>query len=172
MSPRTNRNPVAKEDTTATITDSIDIARAPDDVFVYVSDVVRHPEWQRELVSVELETDRPIRVGTRSGATRERASEASSRSATSSLSSIRRQRQRMREGNGPVSPRRVSHDSSPRQPTMRVRSMTMQVDFQGRGVGKLFIPLFRRKARTEVHDQLAQPEEQTRKRRLISPPTL
>ena len=36
----------------APITASVDIARSPEDVFAYISDLHRHPEWQEGLVSV------------------------------------------------------------------------------------------------------------------------
>jgi hypothetical protein len=40
----------------ASITTSVEIARSPEEVFGYITDVPRHPEWQEGLVSATLET--------------------------------------------------------------------------------------------------------------------
>jgi hypothetical protein len=47
------------------ITHSIDIARRPEDVFAYLDEFERHGEWQSQIVTAEVETDGPVRVGTR-----------------------------------------------------------------------------------------------------------
>jgi uncharacterized membrane protein len=44
---------------------SIDINRPAEEVFAYLDQVDRHNEWQSQLVSTTVETDGPIRVGTR-----------------------------------------------------------------------------------------------------------
>jgi uncharacterized membrane protein len=44
---------------------SIEIDRPPDDVFAYLDQVERHGEWQSAIVSAKVETDGPVRVGTR-----------------------------------------------------------------------------------------------------------
>jgi uncharacterized membrane protein len=49
----------------ASIAASVEIARSPEDVFAYISDVPRHPEWQEGLVSVSVESEGPIRAGSR-----------------------------------------------------------------------------------------------------------
>jgi len=47
------------------VANSIEIARRPEDVFAYVEQVDRHPEWQEKLVSSERKTEGPLRVGSR-----------------------------------------------------------------------------------------------------------
>lgn len=49
----------------APIVDSIEINRSPEDVFAYVDDLGKHAEWQEQLVSTQVETEGPTRVGTR-----------------------------------------------------------------------------------------------------------
>ena len=49
----------------AAITDTVEIARRPEDVFAYIDDLERHGEWQEEIVSVRVEGGGPTRVGTR-----------------------------------------------------------------------------------------------------------
>lgn len=48
----------------ATITRSIQIARAPDEVFAYLDDLEAHREWQEQIESATVLTDGPARVGT------------------------------------------------------------------------------------------------------------
>jgi uncharacterized protein YndB with AHSA1/START domain len=47
------------------IVSSIDIARPPDVVFSYATDPTRFAEWQRDVVDVRVEADRPPGVGAR-----------------------------------------------------------------------------------------------------------
>ncbi len=47
------------------IIESVEIARSPEDVFAYLDKLDRHGEWQPELVSSKIETEGPVRVGTR-----------------------------------------------------------------------------------------------------------
>lgn len=47
------------------ITESIEIERRPEDVFAYLDQLDRHHEWQSQIVSTNVETDGPTRVGTR-----------------------------------------------------------------------------------------------------------
>src|SRR5437763_13709488 len=54
----------------AAITETVEIARRPEDVFAYLDDLARHSEWQDSLSSVRVETDGPTRVGTRARETR------------------------------------------------------------------------------------------------------
>src|SRR5712692_820750 len=51
--------------TMAAITESVEIARRPEDVFAYLDDLARHGEWQEQIVSVTSVTDGPTRVGSR-----------------------------------------------------------------------------------------------------------
>ena len=54
----------------APIVASIEVERSPEDVFAYLDDLARHGEWQERIVSVEVETEGPTRVGTRAVDTR------------------------------------------------------------------------------------------------------
>ena len=47
------------------IRESVEIARRPEDVFAYLDDYSRHTEWQTNLVSAHVDTEGPIKVGTR-----------------------------------------------------------------------------------------------------------
>lgn len=52
------------------ITDSIEINRPQDEVFAYLDELDKHSEWQGDLISSKLETEGPVRVGTRASDTR------------------------------------------------------------------------------------------------------
>jgi uncharacterized protein YndB with AHSA1/START domain len=52
------------------IVSDIDIARPPDEVYAYVTDPSRFPEWQHDVVRVRVEPGRPPGVGTRFTTTR------------------------------------------------------------------------------------------------------
>jgi uncharacterized protein YndB with AHSA1/START domain len=53
----------------ASIVASTEISRNPDDVFAYVTDPTRLPEWQESVVEAES-SQTPARVGTRARVTR------------------------------------------------------------------------------------------------------
>ena len=61
----------------APIVRSAEFSRSPEDVFAYVMDFSRAPEWQENLVREELEGQGPVKVGSRFKMTRRigRASE-------------------------------------------------------------------------------------------------
>jgi uncharacterized protein YndB with AHSA1/START domain len=52
------------------IVSDIEIARPPDEVYAYVTDPSRFPEWQHDVVRVRLEGDPPPGVGSRFTTTR------------------------------------------------------------------------------------------------------
>ena len=52
------------------IVSDIEIARPPDEVYAYVTDPSRFPEWQHDVVRVRVEPGRPPGVGTRFTTTR------------------------------------------------------------------------------------------------------
>jgi uncharacterized protein YndB with AHSA1/START domain len=59
-------NPTPAEERIETmIKHSIEINRPAEEVFAYLDQVDRHNEWQGSLVSTTVETDGPVRVGTR-----------------------------------------------------------------------------------------------------------
>jgi uncharacterized protein YndB with AHSA1/START domain len=54
----------------ASIVESVEISRRPEDVFSYVTDPSRLPEWKESVVSVRQESDGPVAVGSRVVVTR------------------------------------------------------------------------------------------------------
>jgi uncharacterized protein YndB with AHSA1/START domain len=132
----------------APIVESIEISRSPEDVFSYVTDPSRLPEWQESVVSVRREDDAPIAVGSRVVVTRrvgrwERAMTAELTELNSPSSWA------VRGIDGPVRGN-VNGGIEPLDDGARSR-VTIELDFEGHGIGKLLVPLVvRRQAQKEV----------------------
>jgi len=47
------------------ITNTVEIARRPEDVFAYLDQLDRYVEWQEDLISTQVDAESPTRVGTR-----------------------------------------------------------------------------------------------------------
>jgi uncharacterized protein YndB with AHSA1/START domain len=132
----------------APIVSSIEIARSPAEVFQYVTDPSRIPEWQESAVDARAEGAGPPAVGSRVVVTRrvgrgERAmtTELTSHSPPTSWSG--------RGIDGPV--RGIFNGAiDPLEGGARSR-VTIELDFEGHGLGKLLVPLVvRPQARKEM----------------------
>jgi uncharacterized protein YndB with AHSA1/START domain len=132
----------------APIVESIEISRRPEEVFSYVTDPSCLPEWQESVVSVRRESDAPLAVGSRAVVTRRvgrrefaMTAELTELSSPSSWA--------VRGIDGPVRGM-VKGTIEPLGDGERSR-VTMVLDFEGHGIGKLLVPLVvRRQARAEM----------------------
>lgn len=133
------------------ITGSIEIARPPQEVFDYVTDLARQGEWQAAIVSVEVETEGPTRVGTRAvvtrhvpGGTRAFPFEVTEHDPP--------QRSSFQVTDGPVRPHGTvtftALDSGTRT------KVDFEMEFAGHGLGVLILPLAQRDARSQVPKDL------------------
>jgi uncharacterized membrane protein len=137
----------------AAINESIEVDRRPEDVFAYIDQLDRHGEWQGQIVSVKLETEGPTRVGSRAtdtrkvpGGPREFMYEITEHDPPRKAS--------FRVLNGPIRPFGTV-TVEPIADGSRSR-VTLTLDFEGRGFGKLLLPLVRMDAKKHV------PEDQQR----------
>ena len=140
------------------ITTSTEVDRSAAEVFAYATDPARFAEWQQGVVDGHMAGPADPEVGTSCQTTRRigRADRAS----TSELTHIDPPRTwGVRGIDGPI--RAVVEVSV--EPLAPDRSrLTIAVDFEGHGIGKLLVPLVvRREARKEMPANLA-----TLKRRL------
>jgi uncharacterized membrane protein len=137
----------------APIRESIEIDRRPEDVFAYLDQLERHGEWQGQIISVKLESEGPTRVGSR--ATDKRRVPGGPREFTYEITEHEPPRKAsFRVLNGPIRP----HGTVTVEPVgdgARSR-VTLELDFAGRGLGKLLLPLVRMDAKKHV------PEDQKR----------
>ena len=131
----------------APIISSVEIARSPEDVFTYIDQLGKHGEWQEQIVSTRVDTEGPTRVGTR--ATDTRRVPGGPREISYEITEYDPPRRASFRGtNGPV---RVAGTVSVEPVGDGSRSrLTLQLDFQGRGLGILFAPLVRTQARKQV----------------------
>jgi uncharacterized protein YndB with AHSA1/START domain len=132
----------------AAIVSSIEIARPPGEVFAYVADPSRLAEWQQSVVSSRMEGGGPPSVGSKAATTR-RVGRAE-RTMTMEMTNIDPPRSWAVRGiDGPVRGV-VDGTVEPLDEGARSR-VTIELDFEGRGLGKLLVPLLvRRQAQQEM----------------------
>ncbi len=138
------------------IVTTIEIARAATDVFHYVTDPGKFPEWQRGVVSGHMDGS-PTRVGSRCTTTRKIG--GAERQVTSEITEYDPPRRWADHGvEGPIRGV-VSVTVEPIEPGAGSR-LTIELDFEGHGIGKLLVPLFvRRQAAKEMPTNLAHVKE-------------
>jgi len=132
----------------APIVESIEIARRPEDVFSYVTDPSRLPEWQESVVSVRREGDAARTVGLRAVVTRRVGRRELAM--TVELTELNPPSSWAVRGiDGPVRGI-VNGTIEPLGDGERSR-LTIALGFEAHGIGKLLVPLVvRRQARTEM----------------------
>jgi uncharacterized membrane protein len=133
------------------ISGTIEIARPPQDVFDYVADLKRQGEWQEAIVSVEVETEGPTRVGTKAVETR-RVPGGTRTFPFEMTEHDSPRRSSFQVTGGPVRPHGTITLTSLENGT-RTR-VDVQLEFAGHGLGVLLLPLVHRDARREVPKNL------------------
>jgi uncharacterized protein YndB with AHSA1/START domain len=132
----------------APIVHSVEISRSPEDVFSYLTDVSRLNEWQESLVSARVEGGGPPAVGSRVTQTRRLGKRE--RTMTLEVTDHNPPRSWAFRGiDGPI--RAIGKGSiEPLENGARSR-VTIELDFEGHGIGKLLVPLVvRRQAQKEL----------------------
>ena len=132
----------------APIVSSVEIARRPEDVFSYVTDGSRLAEWQESLVSARAEGGGPPAVGSKLITTRRVG--RTERTMTMEMTELSPSRSWAARGiDGPVRAI-VNGTVEPLDDGARSR-VTIELDFEGHGIGKLLVPLMvRRQAKGEL----------------------
>jgi uncharacterized protein YndB with AHSA1/START domain len=135
---------------------STEIARSPDEIFAYVTDPKRLPEWQESVVRAES-SDTPGRVGTKARVTRRVGRREMTQSAE------------LAELNPPTSWVVRGLDGPVRGDVKGVieplgggthSRVTIELELRGHGIGKLLLPLFiRRKAQEEMPQNMQRLKE-------------
>jgi uncharacterized protein YndB with AHSA1/START domain len=131
----------------AAIRESIEISRSPAEVFAYLDDLSRHGEWQSQIVTSEVQTSGPTRVGTR---VKQRL-RIGKREQDMSYEITEHDPPRsfaFRGVDGSIRP--IGHGTvEPVADGARSR-VTIELDFEGHGLGKLLRPLVISQARKQV----------------------
>lgn len=136
----------------ASIATSVEIARNPEDVFAYITDVSRHPEWQEGLVSATLETKPPVGVGSR--VVHRRKLGPTTLATTSEITAFNPPELVSFRGlDGPI-----RAEGSQRVERVGEGSrVTFEMEMRGHGLGTLMLPMARRQATRQVaesHEKL------------------
>jgi uncharacterized protein YndB with AHSA1/START domain len=130
----------------APIVTSIEIARGAEDVFSYAIDPSLLPEWQESLLSSRTEGGGPPSVGSRVIQTRRVG--GGERTMTLELTEMTPPRSWAARGvDGPV---RAMVNATVEPLDGEHSRATIELDFEGHGIGKLLVPLVRRQAQREM----------------------
>jgi uncharacterized protein YndB with AHSA1/START domain len=130
----------------APIVTSIDIARGAEDVFSYAIDPSLLPEWQESLLSSRTEGGGPPSVGSR--VIQIRRVGGGERTMTLELTEMTPPRSwAVRGVDGPV---RAMVNATVEPLDGEHSRATIELDFEGHGIGKLLVPLVRRQAQREM----------------------
>jgi uncharacterized protein YndB with AHSA1/START domain len=142
LRPERRRQPVAP------IIASVEISRRPEDVFAYITDPSHLPEWQESVVRVKTDASAPTGGGSRSVITRRVGPREIDM--TTEIADLDPPRSwRVRGVDGPVRGN-VKGTIEPLDDGARAR-VTLDLDFEGHGFGKLLVPLVvRRQAQKEL----------------------
>ena len=142
------------------IRESIEISRSPEDVFAYLDDLATHGEWQEQVVSAKVDGDGPTKVGTRSTEVRKMGG----REQQTTYEITEHNPPQMVAFRGVDGSIRVIGRVTVEPLDGGARSrVTLDLDFEGHGMGKLLLPLVRNQAGKQV------PKDQARlKQRLES----
>jgi uncharacterized protein YndB with AHSA1/START domain len=133
----------------APIVSETEIARPPEEVFAYVTNPSRFAEWQVDATSASMKGDGLPRVGSRYATTR-LIGGAVRTTTTSEITEINPPRSWAARGTGGPVRETVRYTVEPLEDDERSR-VTIQLDFEGRGIGRLVVPLVvRRQARKEM----------------------
>lgn len=120
------------------IKETIDISRTPEEVFSYVTDPTHLPEWQESAVRVRRLSEEPIAVGSKVSVTRRMGR----RETTMTMQVIELDPPRSWHVHGIDGPVRgdVQGRIEPIDGGTHSR-LTLAVDFEGHGIGKVLVPL-------------------------------
>ena len=119
------------------VVSSFEVACPPDEVFAYVTDPSRFPQWQDDVVRVRMEGGRPPSVGARFTTTRRIG--RVEQTTTQEITELSPSRSWACHGvGGPFRPS-AGITVEPLDDGTRSR-VTIALDFEGRGIGKL-LPL-------------------------------
>jgi hypothetical protein len=145
----------------APITASIDVDRSAEEVFAYATDPSRFSEWQKGVVSGHLESTGAPQVGDRCFTTR-RIGLANRPVASELVCFDPPHKWGVRGVDGPI---RALVDVAVEPRSDASARLTIVLDFEGHGIGRLLVPLLvRREAQREMPVNVA-----TLKQRLEAP---
>jgi hypothetical protein len=122
----------------STLTTTIDVSRSPKEVFDYVTDPAKFGEWQANVMGGHSVGDGPPQAGTRCVTSRKIG--FATRDVTSEITHIESPRRwGVRGIDGPI--RAVVDVTVDPIDDGKASRLTIDIDFQGQGIGKVLVPL-------------------------------
>jgi len=138
------------------IVSTVEIDRPQAEVFAYLNELDRHPEWQEDLISSKIVSDGPVGVGAR--ATDTRKVRGGPREMTYEVTQYDPPRKSSWQGlDGPVRGA-GSVSVEPIGDGSRSR-VTLELDLKGHGLGLLIAPFARRQTARQVPKSQAKLKE-------------
>jgi hypothetical protein len=141
------------------IVESIEISRRPEDVFSYATDFAHFPTWQGGVVSASGDGGGPLAVGSTAKVTRQIGPRRLAR--TEEITEFDPPRRWAVRGVGGPLVAIATGTIEPLANGQRSR-LTMALDFEGRGIGRLLVPLL---IRPQARRQL--PRNQRRLKKIL-----
>jgi hypothetical protein len=116
----------------------LEVARPPDEVFSYVSDPLRFAEWQADAIGGSTEASRPLGVGSRFSTIRRIG--RLKPTATSEITELSPPSHwAYHDVDGPI--RAIANVTVEPLSDGAWSRVTIAVDYEGHGIGKLLVPL-------------------------------
>lgn len=135
---------------------SVEVERPADEVFAYATDPTKFDTWQGGVIGGSLESNGPPAVGDHCRTVRRIG--GAERASTSEL--VRLDPPRAWSVHGIDGPIRAHVDVDVEPLGAERARITIFVDFEGHGIGKLLVPLMvRRQARSEMPENIARLKE-------------
>jgi uncharacterized protein YndB with AHSA1/START domain len=132
----------------AAVEESIEISGRPEEVFSYATGFAHFPHWQGRVVSARQDGDAPLAVGSRAAVTR-RVGPRQLRT-TEEITELDPPRTWQVRGTGRLPVVAIATGRlEPRAGGQR-SLVTITLDFDGHGIGKLLVPLIRHQARKQL----------------------
>jgi uncharacterized protein YndB with AHSA1/START domain len=141
------------------ITESIEISRCPEDVYSYATDFSQFPHWQGNVVAARRESDAPLAVGSRAVVTRRVG--LRKLMTTEEVTDLNPPLSWEVRGVGSIPVIAIARGAITPLDGSRRSLVTITLEFEGHGVGKLLVPLV---IRRQARKQLPRNQERLRER--------
>ena len=132
----------------AAVAESIEISRRPEDVFSCATDFSYFPHWQRRVVSARRDGDGPLAVGSRAAVTRRVGPRQLL--TTEEITELDPPRTWQVRGTGPIPVVATATGTIEPLGGGQRSLVTIALEFDGHGIGKLLAPLIRHQARKQL----------------------
>jgi uncharacterized protein YndB with AHSA1/START domain len=132
----------------AAVAESIEIYRRPEDVFTYATGFSHFPRWQGRVVSARQEGDAPLAVGSRAAVTRRVGPRQLL--TTEEITELDPPRTWQVRGTGRIPVVAIATGTVEPLAEGQRSLVTIALQFDGYGIGKLLAPLIRHQARKQL----------------------